>query len=61
MRIVAILYVVLSVSANFFYGNLTTFVLAAFSFPLLVWLLVRKQKKARVNAKETELNSPAAS
>lgn len=45
MRIAAVLYVLLSVGANFFIGNRLTFALAALSFPVLVWLLLRKRKR----------------
>jgi hypothetical protein len=46
MRVVAVLYIVLSLCANFWVGSLSTFVLATFSFPFLLWLLLRKRKKA---------------
>lgn len=54
MRIAAIVYITLSLLANFYYGNLTTFVLAAVSFPLLVWLLARRRKKADLHNEAKE-------
>lgn len=61
MRVAAIVYILLSLLANFWYGNLTTFVLAAFSFPLLVWLLVRKRKTATPKPHNKEFTDRAAS
>jgi len=45
MRIAAVLYILLSVGANFFIGNRLTFLLAALSFPVLVWLLLSKRQR----------------
>ena len=61
MRIAAILYIVVSITANFFIGSLSTFALAALSFPVLLWLLVRKKKKAAATAPQpsgTAVNNP---
>lgn len=62
MRLAAVLYIVASVGANFFIGTLTTFALAALSFPLLVWLLLKKKPKAlpQPKAEPQEVNSPGA-
>jgi hypothetical protein len=46
MRVVAIVFILLSVGANFYYNNITSLVLAMFSFPVLIWLLVKKKKRA---------------
>ena len=51
MRIAAVLYILLSVGANFFIGNRLTFLLAALSFPVLVWLLLRKRQQVDKNEK----------
>jgi hypothetical protein len=56
MRVVAILFIVASVTANFIYNQLTTLVLAMFSFPVLLWLLLKKKKK-RVTASK-QMTSP---
>lgn len=62
MRIAAILYIIASVGANFFVGSLTTFVLAALSFPLLIWLLAKKKTQTKNTvAQNTEVNSPGIS
>lgn len=63
MRVAAIVYIVLSTLVNFEIGNPGTFVLAALSFPLLVWLLVSKKKKPqRHQLKEkADVNAPVAS
>lgn len=56
MRIAAVLYIVATVVANFFVGSLTTFALAALSFPLLLWLLAKKktdEKDTTVQGTET--------
>ena len=50
MRIAAIVYIVASITANFFIGSLSSFALAALSFPLLLWLLIRKKKKSDATA-----------
>ena len=45
MRIAAIVFIVLAVIANFVFDNLTIFVLAMFSFPVLLWVLLTKKKQ----------------
>jgi len=45
MRIAAIVFIVLAVIANFIFDNLTIFVLAMFSFPALLWVLLKKKKQ----------------
>lgn len=45
MRVAAILFILLSVSANFYFNNPSSLVLAMFSFPLLVMLLLKKRKQ----------------
>ena len=57
MRVVAILYIILSVGANFFVGSIQTFVLAAFSFPVLLWLLLRKRKTIVQSEKGDDVQS----
>jgi len=44
MRIAAIVFILLALIANFIFNNLTVFVLAMFSFPVLLWLLLKKHK-----------------
>ena len=44
MRAVAVIFILLSIGANFYYNNLSSLVLAMFSFPVIVWLLVKKRK-----------------
>jgi len=44
MRMAAIVYIVISVVANFIIDHFTVFVLAMFSFPVLIWLLLRREK-----------------
>jgi len=45
MRIAAIIFITLSLVANFYYNNLTSLVAAMFSFPVLIWVLVKRRKK----------------
>ena len=45
MRIIAILFIVLSVAANFFFNNMASLLMAMFSFPVLLWVLLKKRKK----------------
>jgi Flp pilus assembly protein TadB len=58
MRIAAIIFIILAVVANFFFNNLTVFVLAMFSFPVLLWLLLKKRKTntARITTDSSERN-----
>lgn len=44
MRIAAIVYIIITVVANFFIDNLTVLLLAMLSFPVLLWLLLKKRK-----------------
>lgn len=44
MRIAAIIYIVASIAVNFLVDNFTVFILAMLSFPVLVWLLLKKKK-----------------
>lgn len=45
MRIAAVVYIVLSLTANFIVDSFFVFLLAVVSFPLSVWLLLTKRKK----------------
>jgi hypothetical protein len=44
MRVAAIIFILLSVTVNFYYNNPSSLVLAMFSFPVLLWLLLSKRK-----------------
>lgn len=48
MRIAAIVYIILSLTANFIFDNLTVLVLAMLSFPLLLYVLLKKQSRQMV-------------
>lgn len=50
MRIGAIIFIIVAVVANFIFNNLTVFVLAMFSFPVLLWVLLKKKKTNSANA-----------
>jgi hypothetical protein len=58
MRVVAILFIVASVTANFIYNQLTTLVLAMFYFPVLIWLLLKKKKKRVTVSKQMTSPQP---
>ena len=61
MRIAAIIFIILSVVANFIFNTLPVFMLAMFSFPVLLWLLLKKKKPhtyKRPAIKTNELNEP---
>ncbi|RYF78765.1 MAG: hypothetical protein EON98_15355 [Chitinophagaceae bacterium] len=45
MRIAALIFIILAVGANFYFNNLTSLVVAMFSFPVLVWVLLRRRRK----------------
>jgi chromate transport protein ChrA len=45
MRVVAILFIVVTLVANFYFNNITSLVVAMFAFPVLVGLLLRKRKR----------------
>jgi 4-hydroxybenzoate polyprenyltransferase len=45
MRIAAVIFILLSVGANFYFNNLTSLVVAMFSFPVLLWLLLKRRKR----------------
>ena len=61
MRAVAIIFILLSVGANFYFNNLSSLVLAMFSFPVLVWLLVRKRKPKVKTEVDAPRNNPKTS
>ena len=44
MRVAAIIFILLSLATNFYFDNPSSLVLAMFSFPVLVWLLLKKRK-----------------
>ncbi|HUC80734.1 MAG TPA: hypothetical protein VMR70_07435 [Flavisolibacter sp.] len=45
MRVVAILFVVLTLVANFVFNNITSLVVAILSFPVFLWALLKKKKR----------------
>jgi len=53
MRAAAIIFILLSVTANFYFNNLSSLVLAMFSFPVLIGLLLRKKKPGTKERTET--------
>lgn len=58
MRAVAIIFILLSVSANFYYDNPSSLVLAMLSFPVLLWLLLTKRKRNLPPNAEPPVNHP---
>lgn len=58
MRIAAILFILVSLGINFVYNNFSTLMLAMFSFPVLVVLLLRKKKRKSDHRKIPQTNQP---
>lgn len=60
MRIAGVIYIILSLAANFIIGSTETLVLAFLSFPLTIWLLLTKRKNKSKDTKtfsrESETN-----
>ena len=61
MRIAAILFIVVTLTINFVYNNLSSLVLAMFSFPVLLWLLRRKKKRKTNIGNTAPVNAPERS
>ena len=61
MRIAAILFIVVTLTINFVYNNLSSLVLAMFSFPVLLWLLRRKKKRKTNIGNTAAVNAPERS
>lgn len=45
MRVAAILFIVLTIVANFIFNNITSLVVAMFAFPVLLWVLLKRKKR----------------
>jgi hypothetical protein len=51
MRIITIVFILLSLTANFIFDSLPVLLLSMLSLPLLLWLLLTKKKKTLSNLK----------
>lgn len=58
MRFAAILFIVASLGVNFVYNNLSSLVLAMFAFPVLLMLLLKKNKRKPHHSKKPQAGQP---
>ena len=61
MRIAAILFILATLVVNFMYNNFSSLVLATLSFPVLLWLLLRRKKRKNEGEKIVHQHSPEKS
>lgn len=58
MRTAAILFIVLALVANFYFNNLTSLVVAMVSFPVLLWVLLKKKKRLKSGDVSNAVSQP---